>query len=57
MNPRKRHNRRVKRITAIMTIAAIISGMALDSESYVPIVILAVAVVYLFIFCIANMEK
>ncbi len=57
MNPRKRHNRRVKRITAIMTIVAIISGMALDSESYVPIVILAVAVVYLFIFCIANMEK
>lgn len=57
MNPRKRHNRRVKRITAIMTIAAIISGMALDSDSYAPLIVLAIAVIYLLIFCIANMEK
>lgn len=57
MNPRKRHNKRVKIVTTIMVIAAIISGMALDSDSYAPLIVLAITVIYLLIFCIANMEK
>lgn len=57
MNPNKRHNRRVRTMTAIMVTAALISGMALDSDSWVPTVTLLIASLYLIVFMIANSER
>ena len=56
MNPRKKHNRRVKVVTVVMVIVAIISGLSLDSDSWIPAVTLGVSLIYLSIFCKANME-
>lgn len=48
-------NRILKWLTIINFISALMMACAVDSESLIPVIVLAVNVSYLFLFTIANM--
>jgi len=50
----KEHNRIVKTTTIMVLIISIFSIMCLDSESWVPVIILAVCAIYFLLFFLAN---
>lgn len=53
MNPRK-HNRILKTITTISIIGLVFSGISLDSDSIIPVVVTLVCLSWLIVFGIAN---
>ena len=56
MNPKQRHNRRVKVTTTIALMIAILSVMMLDSDSWIPCITLGMSMVYILLFYMANKE-
>ena len=56
MNPKQRHNKRVKVITIIVVMIAILSGMMLDSDTWIPCITLGMSLVWIFLFYMANKE-
>ena len=55
MNPNaKRKNKILKAVTVLAVIVALISAMCVDSESWIPTVILGISVGWLALFTIAN---
>ena len=56
MNPKNKHNLRVKIATTIAVIVAILSIMAIDSETWIPLIPLGLSFAYLFLFYMANKD-
>ena len=56
MNPRQRHNKRVKAMTIIVVMIAIFSIMLLDSDTWIPCITLGVSLVWICLFYLANKE-
>lgn len=57
MSERDKHNKRVKVTAVIMAIIALVSGMALDSGSWLPVITLGISLVWLYLFMIANCRE
>lgn len=56
MNPNQRHNLRVKAMTIIALVVAVISIMAIDSDTWIPLIPLTLSFAYLFLFYMANKD-
>ena len=58
MNPKKkRKNRILKSLLAISVVGCFLSGLALDSDSWIPIVVCGICATYLLIFTLANVPR
>ena len=57
MNPKKWHNLRIKVMSVISVIVAIVSATALDDPSWIPKITMLISTIYLFLVCVANSEE
>lgn len=51
---KREHNNLIKAITIVAVIMAILSALCLDSESWIPVIVLAICSGWLLLFTIAN---
>ena len=54
---RKTKNRILKGITITSVIMAILSIMCLDSDSWIPVIVLGISVAWILLFSVANFEN
>ena len=58
MRKRKRiKNKILRTLVGLNVVSMLIFGMALDSPSYIPMIVVAINVLYLFIFMLANAPR
>lgn len=50
-------NKILKALVVINVISMILTGMALDSPSYIPMIICGVNILFLFLFTLANAPR